>query len=543
MIDPEDNNSWPTLDFLANKAAQDDAIAAQQLHRHQPATTTPAPAPQPPQPPTPPLPETKDTLSDTKTSPLNDVAPKPTDSRLNVQVQMDTQERLERESSTDTAVKKSPPGEKATNTVLHPHQLQRLRPSVNAPKVARSDGGSSTKSSSSNKDLSRTSSISHAEWCKKNAPRKSTLKEFMSTADVSKQKKGLTFVPGKYEGTRVGYMHRSGVLGTGYYLETDECRSVRQEESGRTKKAELHHALNNVGLSLNGGLKERTFLNEKEGGSETMENTSTRQSQQEIYERVLETNEAVHTLSTEYRKQNGLGIWGAEDADWLTRRLAEQYKQERTGHAETLAASLHAAPTTRGENFLWNTMQQKSQNNVSYYERLQETMISGSATNDGSIAGSWMEVLKANSLDQFLPETDTDISYASSSQMQQPKPKHRGLGFETDWLRSTPSRGVTGKKEHTSSECLQKISGIPQSQNAMRLHEALQKDSSHTKYAQNYVTHKTGMARACKGSNSLWNTQEDMSAQKNVDRKMRNPKPARLAFRLNRNRKNVTTFR
>lgn len=53
---------------------------------------------------------------------------------------------------------------------------------------------------------------------------------------------------------------------------------------------------------------------------------------------------------------------------------------------------------------------------------------------------------------------------------------------------------------------------------------------------QHYVTHKTGMARACKGSNSAWNTQEAKGCQKSWNRGFRNPKPQRLVRGLDKNR-------
>ena len=557
MIDPEDNHSWPALDFLAkpwdpeNKIVDDDKPQPSA----QPAPTPPAvtesppssepkqqattvqskattrsndipPAPTAAQPPVQPTPaslplSTATTIADTA---LHDIAPKPTNLDLNVKVQ------------SPTPAPEKGPAHNSTNKT----EPKTSSPSINSSRV-------------NSRANSRTSSISHAEWCKQHSPRRSTLKTFMTAAELKKKSsQGIAFIPGKYEGNREGYVHRSSLLGLGYYLETDEVRSVRQNETGGNHDTtpQLHPSLMAMGLSLhemnlrNGPLGP-VFEDESEY-SET--DASTRQSKRDLHERVLETQQAVHTLSPAYRKQFGGGVWGAEDADWLTRRLAEQYKQEQIGHGETLAANVHQSPTTRGRNNLWNTVNKRDENNVSYYERLHETMYSGSAGKDGSIAGSWLEVLESKSLKKFLPgesDTDTDSERAESHNAMS-RSKQRDLGFETDWLR-TPTHGVTGKQEyekynskHISSR-QQEQSALKQ-QNAINLFHALRHDTSSPKYARDYVTHKTGLARACKGSNSKWNTQEPKSSKKKVNRQMRNPKPIRLQQGLARNRQIISNF-
>jgi hypothetical protein len=562
MIEPEDTASWPTLDFVADKIANDETTknqtdlnmamsspAAPQTARvttfppktTQSATITSLPTStqsvktSPSSRPNRAAPTSfmnnystssigASFSSDAKESPLNDIAPKPTHSGLNVEV------KSTKDSKDKSLISKGSKFSISSDTKGGPTW--------------------SSISPNSSKKTPRTSSISHAEWCKQHTPRRSTLKVFQSASEVQ-NKRGIAFIPGAYEGLRKGYLHRSGVLGTGYYLETDEVRSVRQEESGVSHKPELHPSLRGMGLNLNSGRgSPLNSLFENSAGSEI----STHQSRVELYERVLETNEAVHTLSPEYRKQNGNHIWGPEDADWLTRRLAEQYKQERIGHCETLAANVHQAPTTRGDNFFWNTKDAKAQNNVSYYERLHETMFSGSNSEDGGIAGSWQEVLKKGHkifLPQSDSDTDTDSSYAGS-QFQKAAPKVRGMGFESDWLR-TPTHGVTGKREFKVKNQQKQQYSIPRhkhnrivgqnnSKNNMNLHRALKLDTSSKKFGANYITHKTGLARACKGSNSVWNTQEPKSSPKKVNRHMRNPKPDRLISGLNRNRKIQVEF-
>jgi hypothetical protein len=566
MIDPEDNHSWPALDFLAKpwepgKKMDDDdtpqpsvpptpappavtesppsSEPMQQATTVQSKATTRSndipPAPTATHPPVQPTPSslpssTSTTIADTA---LHDIAPKPTNLDLNVKVQSKapTATHPPVQSPTPAPAPEKGPAHNSTN---------KTEPKTHSPSI------------NSSRANSRTSSISHAEWCKQHSPRRSTLKTFMSAAQLKKNSsQGIAFIPGKYEGKREGYVHRSSLLGMGYYLETDEVRSVRQNETGGNHDtAQLHPSLMAMGLSLhdmnlrNGPLGP-VFEDESEY-SDT--DASTRQSKRDLHERVLETQQAVHTLSPAYRKQFGGGVWGAEDADWLTRRLAEQYKREQIGHGETLAANVHQSPTTRGRNNLWNTLEKRDQNNVSYYERLHETMYSGSAGKDGSIAGSWLEVLESKSLKKFLPvESDVDTDSERSESHNAPsRPKQRDLGFETDWLR-TPTHGVTGKQEykkyntkHLSSR--QQEQSALKKQNAINLFHALRHDTASPKYAQDYVTHKTGMARACKGSNSKWNTQEPKSSKKKVNRQMRNPIPIRLQQGLARNRKIISKF-
>ena len=280
----------------------------------------------------------------------------------------------------------------------------------------------------------------------------------------------------------------------------------------------------------------------------TMSNASgSAQSKQDRYNQVTAHQQVVPTLSPAYRQQHGRGIYGPEDADWITRRLAEQYKKERVGHEYTLSACRHEAPTTTGNNFLWNTLKQKEENNVSYYERQKETMISGTQNRDSGIAGSWLTVFNSKSLDSFLPRPNNNSMIKAKI-----KAKIDFFGNETDWL-ATPSHGVTGKQEYTSKH----FSSRQQNESATKtnsdqapgttyysrqLHEALRHDSSHGRYGKNYVTHRTGNARACKGSNSVWNTQQAKSSQNNTDRRMRNPPPARIAFQINRNRQRLINY-
>jgi hypothetical protein len=154
---------------------------------------------------------------------------------------------------------------------------------------------------------------------------------------------------------------------------------------------------------------ENTQTTTTAGGHHTMSDASgSAQSKQDRYNQVTAHQQVVPTLSPAYRQQHGRGIYGPEDADWITRRLAQQYKQERVGHEYTLSACRHEAPTTTGNNFLWNTIKQKEENNVSYYERQHETMISGTQNSDSGIAGSWLTVLNSKSLESFLPSPNNN---------------------------------------------------------------------------------------------------------------------------------------
>ena len=322
-------------------------------------------------------------------------------------------------------------------------------------------------------------------------------------------KKSAAFIPIKYEGNKAGYIHRSGLLGLGYYLQTNEIIHVREEmRSGTTRQPPQRDPPVR-------GMDPRT------------PDSSNVTSQRDIYDRVLETEQAVNTLSPAYRKQNGIGIYGPEDADWLTRRLAEQYRQEQIGHGETLSAAVHQTPTTRGNNFLWNTVHKKDEDNLSYYEKLHQTTISGSTARDSQIAGSWLAVLKSKSLDDFLPQED-------SSRASQAKPTNRGMGHESDWLR-TPTYGVSGKDFYKNAKPMKDVL-VSGTTTAQALHKALQNDTKDPRHGHHYVTHKTGMARACKGSNSAWNTQEAKGCPKSWNRGIRNPKPQRLVNGLDKNR-------
>jgi hypothetical protein len=542
MLDPEDEQLWPTLDFLANKAKEDDermkrrALANKSSAPIVPATTSGGKLTKKNN--TSPIKAT----SSQKTNGLqDDIVPKP-NSNISVQVAAPS-------SSSSASKQKLVAGEKAgqngskggtTGDTPTSKAIINLR-----PKASFSEGtpnSTKTSASISSRAMSRTSSISHAEWCKSHSPRRSTLKPFVSPEKAAQ--KGVAFVPGAYEGNRNGYIHRSGLLGTGYYLNTDAIRHARQQYAGASKQApQLHPSLQGMGLSLKGyGLS--TVIDDSETDTDNDTNLGTYQSQRDMYDRVLENEQAVNTLSPQYRKQHGMGIYGPEDADWLTRRLAEQYRQEQIGHGETLAASLHKSPTTRGKNSLWNTVQKREENNLSYYERLHQTTISGSTSRDSKIAGSWFAVLKSKSLDRFLPHDDdsTDDSSSASSRAaaarMEPRPE-RSMGHETDWMR-TPTHGVTGKHEFQSLKP-QKW-GIKGTQNAKALHKALQKDSKDPRFGWNYITHQTGMARACKGSNSVWNTSIAKSSKNKVNRILRNPKPDRLVQGLDRNRYILKTF-
>ena len=290
------------------------------------------------------------------------------------------------------------------------------------------------------------------------------------------------------------------------------------------------------------------------GGHHTISDASgSAQSKQDRYNQVTAHQQVVPTLSPAYRQQHGRGIYGPEDADWITRRLAQQYKQERVGHEYTLSACRHEAPTTTGNNFLWNTIKQKEENNVSYYERQHETMISGTQNSDSGIAGSWLTVLNSKSLESFLPSPNNNSMLKAK---QTAKKRADFFGKETDWL-ATPSHGVTGKQEYNKYTTSKQLSSRQQNQSATKtnsdqapgttyysrqLHKALRHDSSHERYGENYVTHRTGNARACKGSNSVWNTQQAKSSQTNTDRRMRNPPPARIAFQINRNRQRLINY-
>jgi hypothetical protein len=290
------------------------------------------------------------------------------------------------------------------------------------------------------------------------------------------------------------------------------------------------------------------------GGHHTMSDASgSAQSKQDRYNQVTAHQQVVPTLSPAYRQQHGRGIYGPEDADWITRRLAQQYKQERVGHEYTLSACRHEAPTTTGNNFLWNTIKQKEENNVSYYERQHETMISGTQNSDSGIAGSWLTVLNSKPLESFLPSPNNNSMLKAK---QTAKKRADFFGKETDWL-ATPSHGVTGKQEYNKYTTSKHLSSRQQNQSATKtnsdqapgttyysrqLHKALRHDSSHERYGENYVTHRTGNARACKGSNSVWNTQQAKSSQTNTDRRMRNPPPARIAFQINRNRQRLINY-
>ena len=499
MIDPEDASdqaSWPTLDFLAQKAVDDDNKRAKANTKKIESTKIQRS-------------KSSESKQETKaSSSLNDEAPKP---HIPLAVKID--------SSTNSPEKGS-------------------APSKLTPKVSFSNSKEGTPRS-----MSRTSSISHADWCKQNSPRRSTLKIFVSAEKASKQGVGAMFIPAKFEGNKKGYIHRSGLLGSGYYLQTNEIKHIRQEmQSGASNVApQLHPSLRGMGLSLVGmGL--HTVIDDSDSDSDsssmTNSNMGTYQSQRDMYDRVLETEQAVHTLSPAYRKQNGMGIYGPEDADWLTRRLAEQYRQEQIGHGESLAAAIHQAPTTRGDNFLWNKVNKKDEDNLSYYEKLHQTTISGSTARDSQVAGAWLAVLKSKSLDHFLPEEDSsndDSSVMSGrSRASRAVPTKRGMGYETDWLK-TPTYGVSGKDFYKNAKPMKDVL-VSGTDNAQALHKALQNDTKDPRHGQHYVTHKTGMARACKGSNSAWNTQEAKGCQKSWNRGIRNPKPQRLVRGLDKNR-------
>ena len=499
MIDPEDASdqaSWPTLDFLAQKAVDDDNKRAKANTKKIESTKIQRS-------------KSSESKQETKaSSSLNDEAPKP---HIPLAVKID--------SSTNSPEKGS-------------------APSKLTPKVSFSNSKEGTPRS-----MSRTSSISHADWCKQHSPRRSTLKIFVSAEKASKQGVGAMFIPAKFEGNKAGYIHRSGLLGSGYYLQTNEIKHIRQEmQSGASNVApQLHPSLRGMGLSLVGmGL--HTVIDDSDSDSDsssmTNSNMGTYQSQRDMYDRVLETEQAVHTLSPAYRKQNGMGIYGPEDADWLTRRLAEQYRQEQIGHGESLAAAIHQAPTTRGDNFLWNKVNKKDEDNLSYYEKLHQTTISGSTARDSQVAGAWLAVLKSKSLDHFLPEEDSsndDSSVMSGrSRASRAVPTKRGMGYETDWLK-TPTYGVSGKDFYKNAKPMKDVL-VSGTDNAQALHKALQNDTKDPRHGQHYVTHKTGMARACKGSNSAWNTQEAKGCQKSWNRGFRNPKPQRLVRGLDKNR-------
>ena len=543
MIDPEEQQNWPTLDFLANKEKKKDArsnkkVAFPTRSARAAKSTKAAPTPAstaagPSIPSAPSAPSTPETKSPAGTNVakhmLNDVTPKPT-SALAVEVDVSR-------AAQKTEGQKQQQQQQG-NTSWSPKHLSPAAEKTYTPSPLKKSSIASSSSSSKNRSLSRTSSISHADWAKKNSPRRSTMKPFLPASKVTA--KGIAFIPGQFEGLKDGYMHRSGLLGKGYYLDTDEIRDVRKNESHVSKKVELHPSLQGMGLSLQ-GFSLRTIIDDSDS------ETSTRMSKREIFTRAASTMQVQSTSSTQYRQDVGNGIYGPEDADWLTRRLAEQYRQEQIGHGETLAAAVHRAPTTRGVNTVWNTLHKKSENNLSYYERLHETSISGSCVADASIAGSWLEVMKSKSLDKFLPRDDTSedsSSYASSMGARPPQKKARDFGFETDWLR-TPTHGVTGKHEYTHAQdsAFHSNDSSSHTKNEKTLHEALRHDTEDSKFEKRaYITHSMGMARACKGSNSVWNTTEPKSAKEKVFRKLRNPKPTRLSEGLDRNREILQHF-
>jgi hypothetical protein len=280
---------------------------------------------------------------------------------------------------------------------------------------------SNVPASTSSKGVKRSQSISHSDWLTKNPKRKSTLRNIEHIEDKGGKSSPVKFVPAKWEGPKKGYIHRTSVLGTGYYRETDDIKQTRSMVAGGNSRIPvgLHPALQGSGLTIS-NLRAATRgrqsnLSNLGAVHEEDENWSDSSATEASTGLGLKSRAEMRVrehvkFADEYQMTTGKGIWNSADADWLTARLAEQYRQERLGHNFSLAANVHSNPTHRGENMVWNELDKKSRENLSYYERLHETAISGIATNEGSVAGGWEQVLKSKNLSAFLPDPRISIA-------------------------------------------------------------------------------------------------------------------------------------
>ena len=391
----------------------------------------------------------------------------------------------------------------------------------------------------SSNTMKRSQSISHQDWLKKNPKRKSTLHDIQDIEDKGGKSSPVKFVPAKWEGPKKGYIHRTSVLGTGYYRETEEIKQRRAMTAGGTNSVlGLHPMLQGSGLTIanvmaaSRGKKSLDVLHEESDDWSDSTASETSAGLQRVREHVK--------FADEYQMVTGKGIWASADADWLTAQLAEQYRQERLGHNYSMAANVHKNPTYRGENMLWNVIDKKSRENLSYYERMHETEISGTVASEGQIAGGWEEVLKSKDLSKFLPDpkeidsrpvselkyTWEEESSKGSTTLSDADCAPRDLGYETDWL-ATPTFGVTGKKEYQQKANQERDyqKKYYASENALRLHRALQRDSKRQVGHRFYITHNhPGVGNASTARLAVWNHKAKPHKHSGAN----NPKPERL---------------
>ena len=206
--------------------------------------------------------------------------------------------------------------------------------------------------------------------------------------------------------------------------------------------------------------------------------------------------------------------------------IHEQHQQNRQNNHHVYASTTHSNVTHQGKNAVWNTAPRKRKENISYYEKIRQSVERKNVTPsnvEGQVISSWHDIVKA--------DTSTVAKYASfkPNNVQQTKELKEDKNMAV-------IKCVTGKKAYRRSsefhlrnkeEGYDVIAngGAPltsgsKALNAVRLMDAAACDKAGRSKTHSHLTHR--------GKSSAWNTQKPKFEDSRRTRRGRNPIPARI---------------
>ena len=203
--------------------------------------------------------------------------------------------------------------------------------------------------------------------------------------------------------------------------------------------------------------------------------------------------------------------------------IHEQHQQHRQNNHHVYASTTHSNVTHQGKNAVWNTAPRKRKENISYYEKIRQSVERKNVTPsnvEGQVISSWHDIVKADTL--------TVAKYAikpKPNDVQQTKKLNvdKNMAFIKCVTGRRPSEFHLRNKEKGYDVIAN--GGAPltngsKALNAVRLMDAAACDNIGHSKTNSHLTHR--------GKSSAWNTQKPKFEDSRRTRRGRNPIPARI---------------